>query len=664
MRRLLPAAFFLLAALLQAAAGAGSAAVAGSAPGAEEPRAWVHRDGEWEPYTGQALADTLISLRITSGNNVGLTVYNNGFLGTNLADRSPSFEFPLRTGQEHMVRAGLWVGGLPASEGDTLVSTATVDGQFGTFDPNGVSEFYPASTLIEERSILPNSRYYHPDAKSEQDYLAAFIDRHLHAGPEHVPLNLRIEMETLLFSFEPFDAIVILTYKIINVHPIDPVFNVYAGVYTELASGWKDGHSEWPPSGWFRKKDLGYVDSLRLVTEHHYNYDGGNVPSWGAVKLLGTRPTPVDQLTVSFNWWNWDPNGQLSGTPLNDRDRYLTLGNGSIDGTAGIEAPNNDPVSLLSVGPFPVLEPGDTVTVSFAFIGGENSPRDGRDALEDVLFNAAWAQEAFDLNFNIPVPPPSPTLKVVPGLGKLSLHWTRDSEDFLDPKSRKLDFEGYRVYVSEERDEDGFRMVRQVDLVDSLLENTGLEVVHDPSQIDGTDYEYRYDLLGLRDGFKYWASVTAFDTGTLEVSPLESGRAQNRTFAVPGGTATSSGKVKVFPNPYRGDAAWDGTLSRDRYLWFVNLPARCTVKIFTLAGDLVDTIEFDHDTYDATEIRGIFDPTDVRNPEDDIPVLSGGMAAWDLVTRSDQGVASGLYIFSVKDHETGETQLGKFLILK
>ncbi len=611
--------------------------------------------------------DTLISLIVTSGNNLGLTVYNNGFIGTNLANRSPSMEYPLRSGEEHLVRAGLWVGGQPAaSEEDTLVSTATIDGYFGTFDPNGVSEFYPARTLMEERSILPNSRYYHPDAKSEQDFLISFIDDHQHAGPEHVPLGIRVELETMLFSFEPFDAIVIANYRIINDSPVDPLYNVYVGLYSEMASGWKDGHSEWPPSGWFGNKDIAYfpADTMRVVTEHHYNLDGGNCPSWAGAQLLGTSPQVVDDLRVSFNWWNWDPNFSLADTPKNDVERYRMMSNGHIDGTGSVEAPNNDPVCLLSVGPFDVIEPADTVLVSFAFVGGTESQSEDRTAGEDILYNARWAKTAFDLDFNIPVPPPSPTLRVIPELGSLTLRWTGDAEDFVDPKSHEQDFEGYRVYISEEREEKGFRMIRQVDIVDELLEDTGLDLLRQPRTIDGVDYEYRYDILGLRDGFNYWAAVTSFDTGTEEVPPLESGRSQNRTFAIPGGPAAPSGSVKVFPNPYRGDAVWDGTLARDRYLWFVNLPDRCTIRIYTLAGDLVDSIEFDGASYDATEIRGIFDPTDVRNPETDIPALSGGMAAWDLITRNDQGVASGLYIFAVEDHQSGNTQLGKFLILR
>ena len=117
----------------------------------------------------------------------------------------------------------------------------------------------------------------------------------------------------------------------------------------------------------------------------------------------------------------------------------------------------------------------------------------------------------------------------------------------------------------------------------------------------------------------------------------------------------------VFPNPYRGDAAWDGGHRRDRYLWFANLPERCTIRIYTLAGDLVDTIEFDQD-YAPTDVRALRDASDANQGRS--LELSGGMAAWDLVSRDDQGVASGLYMFSVEDHESGDRQLGKFLIVK
>jgi hypothetical protein len=44
--------------------------------------------------------------------------------------------------------------------------------------------------------------------------------------------------------------------------------------------------------------------------------------------------------------------------------------------------------------------------------------------------------------------------------------------------------------------------------------------------------------------------------------------------------------------------------------------------------------------------------------------ISGGEHAWDLISRYDQAIATGLYLFTVKDLETGEIKRGKFVIIK
>ncbi len=648
--------------------------------------------GSVEPVPAGVAEDTLITTRTTNANAMGLAVYNNGFLGNNMASRDPSLEYPLGSGEEHLVRAGLWVGGLASATGEladaeTLVTTTTVDGYFGSSGRETESEFFPASSVILERSILPNSRYFDPvNARSEQDLICRYIDRHRHGTEEHKPLDIAVTQEILQFSFEPFDAIIIVNFHIENTHPTNLLFDLYAGLYTEFASGWKDGHDEWPPSGWFSKKDIAYDDSLRLVTEHHYQLDAGNCTSWIGCQLLGTRPVAIDSLTVSFNLWNWDPSGTEPETPDLDWERYRTLGNGSTDPTRGVEAPNNDPVMLLSVGPLGTasftdstgqvhwfLEPGASVTVAYAFVGGLPSPAYGRSAEEDIAFNAGWAQTAFNLNYNIPVPPPSPSLYVETFHNRLRLWWDDLPLGFIDPKSRTQDFEGFRIYLSEVSKTEGFAQLGEYDLPDSLRFNTGLGEILAPEPLERVDaagdtlvYRFCHDIGDVRDGFKYWVSVTSFDTGTQEIDPLESGIPQNRTFVIPGARReeTPSRRVTVFPNPYRGDAAWDEELQRDRYLWFAGLPARCKIRIYTLAGDHVQTIDFNGDTYGATDVRGIYDPTDPRNPASDIPVLSGNMAAWDLTTRKDQAVATGLYIFSVEDLETGAIERGKFLIMK
>ncbi|MFC1572760.1 hypothetical protein ACFL6M_04085 [Candidatus Eisenbacteria bacterium] len=656
-----------------------------------------HQAPQGRPLSVQdALEDTLhIEARITSGNSIGLTVFNDGTMGNNLRSRSPSLEYPVGSEEEHLVRGGLWVGGLFDEEGDfsrvdTLVTHATLDGYAGSSESE--SEFIPDPVNWEfiERSILPNHRYFDPNnAKSEQDLICEYIDTYTPGeDSDHRPLHISVIQEILQFSFEPFDGILLINFHFVNDHATAPIYDLHAGLYAELASGWKDGHDEWPPSGWFRRKDIAYVDSLRLISEHHHTLDGGNCPSWAGYMLLGTRPDTIAAKTVSFNWWNWDPGGNLDDTPKNDADRFIRLSDGSIDATRGVEAPNNDPVTLLAVGPLgtdsffdadsaehQILWAGDTVTVSYAFVGGTPTPQaePPRNAEEDIAFNAVWAQTAFDLNFNIPVPPPSPDLHVESSHATMSLWWDDQPLEFIDPKSRTQDFEGFRVYLSEVGKAEEFDLLGEFDLVDTLFYNTGLDSITPTDSLvildefgDSTVYRYRYDVRGLRDGFKYWVAVTSFDTGSPDIESLESGITQNRTFTIPGARSEEvvDQGVVVFPNPYHGDAAWDEPLERDRYLWFAGLPRRCKIRIYNLAGDLIHTIDFDGAVYGATDVRGIYDPDDVWNPAREIPVLSGGMAAWDLTSRKDQAIATGLYIFSVEDLDTGEIDRGRFLIMK
>jgi hypothetical protein len=121
-----------------------------------------------------------------------------------------------------------------------------------------------------------------------------------------------------------------------------------------------------------------------------------------------------------------------------------------------------------------------------------------------------------------------------------------------------------------------------------------------------------------------------------------------------------SGKVGVYPNPYYARAVWDGAGERNRKIYFYNLPRRCSIRVYTLAGDIVTELEHDAATYTGTDIEWFrrFGGTETS------PQFAGGEHAWDLISRYEQALASGLYLFSVKDQETGETSTGKFLVIK
>ncbi len=270
--------------------------------------------------------------------------------------------------------------------------------------------------------------------------------------------------------------------------------------------------------------------------------------------------------------------------------------------------------------------------------------------------------------FILPSPPPSPNLLAVPGEGRVTLYWDKVSEEYEDPITREKDFEGYRIYSSpktassaEER-----TLLAEFDRINNLGYDTGFAAVQVDTVIDGRRYFYRFTNTELLSGWpgQYWFAVTAFDRGnpTNNLPSLESSVLENKIYAVIGSPARPAGselRVGVFPNPYRGQARWDGDSDRDQMLWFFNLPAEAEVRIYTLAGDLIDEFRHHGSSYRGEDVNLMQQKIGGSNT-----VLPGGLHAWDLISSYDQAIATGLYFFSVKDVETGEIQTGKFVIIK
>ncbi|HEY6865781.1 MAG TPA: hypothetical protein VI792_00905, partial [Candidatus Eisenbacteria bacterium] len=164
----------------------------------------------------------------------------------------------------------------------------------------------------------------------------------------------------------------------------------------------------------------------------------------------------------------------------------------------------------------------------------------------------------------------------------------------------------------------------------------GRYAVTDARVLDGFDYVYIVTTVAQR-------TVTLQGGGT-RVERIESPLVTAiDSIVVPHGTAAGgAGSVWVVPNPYRGGAAWDRPPVRGdafgRHIDFMGLPrARCTIKIWTVAGDLVAQVEHEGSGGD-------------------------GEAAWNLISRNGQDVESGIYLFTV-DSSLGH-QTGRFVIIR
>src|SRR5260221_10495721 len=222
-------------------------------------------------------------------------------------------------------------------------------------------------------------------------------------------------------------------------------------------------------------------------------------------------------------------------------------------------------------------------------------------------------------------------------------------------------FEGFRVWRSESKalNEKSFALLAEYRIDDdtSFGYHSGLRYAFVDSLVrQGNDYWYALTSFSVRDGIILpvpdSSGQTHQDTTLLESSESRIGdNARNIHLAF--GPSRMLGEVKVVPNPYRADAFYtDGRgfegpelswSDAKRVIWFIDLPERATISIFTVAGDVITTIQHDDAARTATG-RSI------------------GQEEWNLFSESGRPIASGLYLFSVES--SYGTQVGKFAVAR
>lgn len=101
--------------------------------------------------------------------------------------------------------------------------------------------------------------------------------------------------------------------------------------------------------------------------------------------------------------------------------------------------------------------------------------------------------------------------------------------------------------------------------------------------------------------------------------------------------------IKVVPNPYVAAATWEernpfANGRGPRSIHFNHLPQVCTIRIFTVSGELVARIDHNSQMLDGTE-------------------------EWNLLTRDNLSVSYGVYIYHVDAPNVGQ-KIGKFAVIK
>ncbi|MBI2416477.1 MAG: hypothetical protein HYV28_00930 [Ignavibacteriales bacterium] len=217
---------------------------------------------------------------------------------------------------------------------------------------------------------------------------------------------------------------------------------------------------------------------------------------------------------------------------------------------------------------------------------------------------------------NIPVPCPAPGIIVAnTDTGAVILTWKRDAEYFSSPRLTGV-LTKYNVY----RSISGmgpWHLLGSV-TVGNNLDSTG-------------KYRFVDEAPDFKIGTNAFYAVTSVDD-----KGNQSGKSNLIRFQKNLGAVAKMGKVYAVPNPFIGKSGYSGTGEVDDKIGFYSLPEKCTIRIFSFAGNLVETIEHDANLYTEDYFQ---------------------------ITKNGQEAASGIYFYIVTT-PGGDKYSGKFVIIK
>ncbi|MBM4162084.1 MAG: hypothetical protein FJ217_13435 [Ignavibacteria bacterium] len=395
-------------------------------------------------------------------------------------------------------------------------------------------------------------------------------------------------------------------------------------------------------------------------------------PGFVGVRLLYASPDQTGEAT-RVNRYGWsagsnsiDLSGPFTGIGTNEA-KYAVVSN--LGNAANFVSSSADTTymrrsrmwSMMTLGPWKLL-PGDSITVAIAeFVDGVDyryavdpatSPSFLGSRGAQIFFATAdkakftYDQRLAGKGYNHPDPPAAPKFTVDFYREKERsvanvLRWGIEAETVNDPDDGTNDLAGYRVYRS------SFLPIGPWDSVGTVLRR-------DLKYFNPANNGYTFVDSTVLIGTSYYYAVTAFDTGKVSwpvnpssifpetrstrVPALESSIFANRTttpFKATIPPLLTTNEILVVPNPYVIGEGFSQPGETDQ-IQFVNLPNPCTIRIYTVRGDLVKTIQ--------------------------VGEGSGAIASWNQVTDFGQFVESGVYIFHV-DSPVG-SKIGKFAIVR
>lgn len=564
-----------------------------------------------------------------------------------------SCEYPANSGIAHFEGGGLWLGAIidtssaPGIKKEIKKVTTGYEGWGGDGYSTGggglLNEMFPLNNKkdsileITSKSLMPDywSSYYGNRTfapLSDQDFLCSYSDTILPSpDPMHVPIGIKILQRSLSWKSDYMDGIIIVEYEIINLR-LKSIKDIYAGFFMDMDVGPYNIQKEKFGSNrnYWESNYAAFIDSIKLA----YVDNPVDKPSTPIGHSIVKCSVPLENLKFSFHWYNSEQ------SPDPDSRRYDFLSNGYRMPDQSKTA-LNDTRFLVGFGPFNFMN-SDTIKITTALVSGETT--------EDLIKKRDKAKNVISDNYFVPKAPNSPALNITSlNSGGLKLSWltsgNENPENFVDytniTAKYNFDgkvFEGFRIYKAESSNptKKDFILIGQFDKKNNIWGyNNGLKYeLIDTNVVPGRTYSYSVTSFTIEDTTKNHYRES------LESSVFDN----MKTVTAPYSTVVKN-KISVVPNPYRTDGNYNSGINwenpnnwteNNRRLRFINLPEKCIIRIFTLNGEPIKTIEH----------LSAFD----------------NWQNWDLRTESGRSVSSGIYIYTVESSTIKFTD--KFVIIK
>ncbi len=525
---------------------------------------------------------------------------------------------------------GVWIGGKKA--GGTIFFN-----EMGPFDFVDLGVFYP----MEELENFNGSPGFNPH-EAEEKIVARW----------RTSDGVEVTRISRAWSYPAYADFIVIEYLFVNSSG-QTLSDVYFGFPYLLRPSYQDilVHGFWGDNLNVDDEIVGYDAQRRLLYAYDYyptqdiKWDWGNY--WdkrgelrttgyaGIAPLYWDQPSNgADQPATVFYAQVINNAHRLTITSRTAADLYAIL-NGTDKSLQAPEGEQLSPFMLQGFGPYEMAL-SDTVRIvmveavngigvdqAVKGLSAQNLLPAGLDSLRKTVDRA---QQLFSRNYvqtYLPPPAPEVTYYVLPSTQEIVLTWSPDLEEWVNPLTGAKEMDIFRVYRSDRSYIGPFTKVRDIRISRST----------DRSRYFDTEIgKWKYKDNTVQVGVGYYYAVTAVST-----KGVESGMTNRNTKALVTARqpAENALKVSVFPNPFRLVSGLP-TSGEESSIVFTNLPAKCTIRIYTVSGELVRTLEHD-------------------NP-------NSGEHVWDQLTDSRQKTAAGIYLYTVES-DVGNAK-GTLLLIK